>query len=268
MTIDPAAGLTAYDEQLRDVAEMTHARSFDRFGPLLRGIMPNSGFVSYRDLAGLRGRELDDLIAATVAYYRDETDVARFEWKTRGHDEPADLPVRLLAHGFVPEDVETVMVGSAEAFARDVAVPAGVVVRRVGEHGDLLGDVEAAGAMQAEVFGHGVGEAAEMAERIASSSGLIEMWLAEADGQVVCAGRVDIVANTEFAGLWGGATVPAWRGRGIYRAVVAARARTALARGARYLHSDCTDMSRPILQRSGLVAVTTTRPYIWTRPAQ
>ena len=44
-----------------------------------------------------------------------------------------------------------------------------------------------------------------------------------------------------------------------------ARARSALGRGVRYLHSDCTAMSRPILERSGLVAVTTTTPYLWRR---
>ena len=73
------------------------------------------------------------------------------------------------------------------------------------------------------------------------------------------------VEGTEFAGLWGGATLPEWRGRGIYRALTAARARFALAEGVRYLNSDCTAMSRPILERSGLVAVTTTTPYVWQR---
>jgi hypothetical protein len=34
--------------------------------------------------------------------------------------------------------------------------------------------------------------------------------------------------------------------------------------GARYLQVDASDDSRPILQRLGLVAVTTTTPYVWT----
>jgi hypothetical protein len=68
-----------------------------------------------------------------------------------------------------------------------------------------------------------------------------------------------------FAGIWGGATPPAWRGRGIYRALTAARARSALARGKRLLHSDSTKFSRPILERSGLVSVFTTTPYLWSR---
>ena len=71
--------------------------------------------------------------------------------------------------------------------------------------------------------------------------------------------------GTDFAGIWGGSTLPDYRGRGIYRALVAARASSAVERGIRFIHSDCTDMSRPILERSGLQAVTTTTPYVWTR---
>lgn len=69
---------------------------------------------------------------------------------------------------------------------------------------------------------------------------------------------------TEFAGLWGGSTLPAWRGRGIYRALVAQRARLACARGARYLQVDASDDSRPILLKLGFQSVTTTTPYVWT----
>jgi len=30
------------------------------------------------------------------------------------------------------------------------------------------------------------------------------------------------------------------------------------------LYADCTEMSRPILERCGLTAITTTTPYVWT----
>ena len=71
--------------------------------------------------------------------------------------------------------------------------------------------------------------------------------------------------GAEFAGLWGGATRPEWRGRGIYRALTAARARSALRAGKTLIHSDSTEYSRPILERSGLVRVSTTTPYRWRR---
>ena len=80
-------------------------------------------------------------------------------------------------------------------------------------------------------------------------------------------GRLEPVAGTEFAGIWGGATLPEWRGRGIYRALTAARARSALAKGKTLIHSDSTEDSRPILERAGLVKVSTTTPYVWSPPA-
>ena len=89
----------------------------------------------------------------------------------------------------------------------------------------------------------------------------MELWVAEAGGRVVSAGRLEPVADSDFAGIWGGATLPDWRRRGIYRALTAARARSALARGKTLIHSDSTEHSRPILERAGLVKVSTTTPY-------
>ncbi len=259
--------LAAYDSQLRLEAEMVGARTWHHHGPLVRGAFTDGGFVSYRDLGGLAGAEVDGLIAETVEWFRDETDVARFEWKTRGHDLPADLPDRLVAHGLTAEAAETVMIGRAELLDRPVDLPDGITVRSAGAGGDLVDDIRKVLQMQADVLGHGPGpDAAELADKLTTAPDLSGLWLAEdADGTVVCAGRLEVVQGTEFAGLWGGATLAPWRGRGIYRALVAARARAALARGVVYLHSDCTDMSRPILERSGMVPVTTTTPYIWTR---
>ena len=91
----------------------------------------------------------------------------------------------------------------------------------------------------------------------------MELWVAEADGEIVSSGRLEPVPATEFAGIWGGATRPEWRGRGIYRALTAARARSALVLGKRLIHSDSTEESRPILERAGLVKVSTTTPYLW-----
>jgi hypothetical protein len=89
--------------------------------------------------------------------------------------------------------------------------------------------------------------------------------VAEADGVMVSAGRLEPVADSDVAGIWGGATVKPWRGRGIYRALTAARARSALRLGRTIIHSDSTEFSRPILERSGLVKVSTTTPYEWQR---
>ena len=259
---------TAYDEQLRTEAEVARASAVSQDGPLLRAIFSHGGFVSYRDLDGLGGRSLDDLIDRTIAHFRDGTDVASFEWKSRGHDRPADLGERLVAHGLVPEPVETVMIGEASLLAVDVRLdetPDGpVVIRRIEPGAGAVDDLTRMLAAQESVFGGGRGPSigSSLAELESGSS---EFWIAEVAGRVVCGGRLTPVEGTEFAGIWGGSTLPEFRGRGIYRALVAARAASAVERGVRLIHSDCTDMSRPILERSGLVAVTTTTPYVWTR---
>lgn len=264
--VDRAELLAAYDAQLREESEVARASSWRRHGPLLWARFGDHGFTTYRTLEGAEGAALDALIEATLRHFRDQTDVATAEWKTRGHDQPADLGDRLRAHGFLAQEVETVMIGQARALAVDVPVPAGVTIRRAGDRHDLADDVARVGAMQGHVFGREAGvDTARVVEHLSGDSPAYQMWLAEADGQVVGAGTLDVVQGTEFAGLWGGAVLPGWRGRGIYRALVGARARAAVERGARYLHSDCTSMSRPILERSGLVAVTTTTPYEWRR---
>ncbi|GAA2021594.1 hypothetical protein WDZ16_05130 [Pseudokineococcus marinus] len=75
------------------------------------------------------------------------------------------------------------------------------------------------------------------------------------------------MAGSDVAGLRGGAVRAGWRRRGVYRALTAARARSALRLGEGLLHSDCSPGSRPVLERAGLVPVTTTTPHVWRRGA-
>ena len=261
--------LAAYDAQLRGAAEMQGAVSSDRSGPLWRCLFNRGGFVSYESLEEVGTVEaVDALVAETVGFYDGHPQVEEFEWKTRGHDWPPDLDARLRAHGLVPDEIETVMVGEAARLAVDVELPDGVTVRRVDQLPERAALVTEASAVAAEIFGGGPsGE--EMLDRLDRMEGREQFWVAEAETDqgrhVVCSGRLAQVENTEFAGIWGGSTLPEWRGKGIYRALTAARARAALDEGVRYLNSDCTVMSRPILERSGLIAVSTTTPYLWKR---
>ncbi len=262
MTDDAAALLAAYDAQLRGAAEVQGAVSWDRSGPLWRARFRTSGFVSYETLEDVA--DVDALIAETVAFFAGDPAMEEFEWKTRGHDWPPDLGARLEAQGLEPEEVETVMVGEARALAVDVDLPDGVTVRRVDQLPERDALVTEASAVAAEIFGGGP-SGAEMLDRLDRMQGLEQFWVAEAEGHVICSGRLALVEGTEFAGIWGGSTLPEWRGKGIYRALTAARAAAALDEGVRLINSDCTAMSRPILERSGLVAVTTSTPYVWKR---
>ena len=127
-------------------------------------------------------------------------------------------------------------------------------------------DVRAMSAMSDEAFGDPVSDerAEGLLRRLALGDGM-ELWVAEAEGRMVSAGRLEPVPHSEVAGIWGGSTLQPWRGRGIYRALTAARARSALRLGKTTIHSDSTEFSRPILERSGFVRVSTTTPYEWRR---
>lgn len=254
--------LEAYDAQLRTAAETAFATSVVVRGPLHLAVFGGTqGFITYADLGGADADAIGDLVDAAVAHFRRIPDVTSVEWKTREHDVAPGLHEALIARGFVAEDAESIMIGEAGLLAGPVDVPEGVEIRRAVTEGDVL----AASRMQGRVFDDARWKerAAELIERMRADES-VEFWIALADGEVVSAGRLEPVAGTEFAGLWGGATDPHWRGRGIYRALTAERARAAIRRGARYLHSDSTEFSRPILERSGLIRVSATTPYVWT----
>jgi GNAT superfamily N-acetyltransferase len=209
------------------------------------------------------GAELDALIARQRDFFAARGEAV--EWKTRGHDLPRELTARLRAAGFVPEDQETVLIGVASEIAAHPVLPAGVLLREVAADADM----RAIAAMQTEVWGQDCAWLADdLIARIASAPGDIAVFAVrdEAAGQVVSAAWLVCYPGTEFAGLWGGSTLAAWRGRGIYRALVAVRAQRAVANGVRYLEVDASDDSAPILRRLGFRAVTTTTPYVWTPP--
>ncbi len=260
---DPQSLLAAYDDQLRTDAETPSALSVTRLGPLrLVTFARGRGFVTYRDLGGAGADAVRGLVAAALDHFRADPGTTRVEWKTRGHDRAPGLHEALLDAGFVAGDTESIMLGEAKYLAVDVELPAGVTLRTVTEEAD----VRAMSAMADEAFGDPVSdERAEALLRRLSMRDGMELWVAEADGRVVSTGRLEPVEGTRFAGIWGGSTLAPWRGRGIYRALTAARARSALRMGKTLVHSDSTEFSRPILERSGLVKVSTTTPYTWHR---
>lgn len=255
--------LTAYDQQLQTDAETPSAVAVEHLGPLrLVTFAGGRGFVTYQDLGGAGAETIAEWVEETLAFYRADPAIVRVEWKTRGHDHAPGLHEALLQNGFEPEETESVMIGPAVALAVDVNLPPGVSLRRVTEEPDI----RAMSAMQDKVFGSPVsdGNAEAILRRMALDDGM-ELWVAEHQGQIVSAGRLEPVPDTEFAGIWGGATLEEWRGQGIYRALTSARARAALALGKRFIHSDSTEYSRPILERYGLLRVSTTTPYCWCR---
>ncbi|GHJ35925.1 GNAT family N-acetyltransferase [Streptomyces sp. TS71-3] len=255
--------LAAYDEQMRGAGPNLPAGVHtESDGPLTRVVGQYRGLVTGPADLGVEGVDLDRLIARQRDRFAARGEAV--EWKTRGHDRPADLTDRLRAAGFAPEDRETVLVGSTEEMAAEPVPPDGVTLREVASDADL----RRIAAMESAVWDQDMAWLGEdLIGRVAAAPDGIAVLVAEAGGEVVSAAWLVFRPGTEFACLWGGSTLAEWRGRGIYRALVAARARLAAERGVRYLQVDASDDSAPILRRLGFHAVTTTTPWVWSPPA-
>jgi len=260
----PATLLAAYDAQLRLWVPAGPPTSpvYEVVGPVLRVVGRTRGFVETAQDVGVRGEALDALIRRHRDFFAARGEAV--EWKTRSHDVPADLPERLEAAGFVAEDRETVVIGLAAPLASAPILPDGVTLRRVTGRADF----ERIAALQTEVWGDDQAWLADDLEASVREAGDdVVIIVAEAGDLLVSSARLEFQPGTDFAGLWGGSTLAAWRGRGVYRALVAARAKLAVGRGVPYLQVDASDDSLPILLRLGFEAVTTTTPYVWTPAA-
>jgi GNAT superfamily N-acetyltransferase len=127
-----------------------------------------------------------------------------------------------------------------------------------GEAGlDLLFD------LHERVFGEArIRESLRAVVRAAPES--VGMVIGFADQEPVSTSRVEFVPGADFAGLWGAGTLPQWRGRGLYRALVARRAQLAVGRGYRFVQVNALPTSEPILERVGFVRLAGNTPYLWT----
>lgn len=255
--------LALYDAQLRTDAETPSALSVTMLGELrLVTFAHGRGFITYPHITHNAPQSLADLAPAALDHFIKQPEIRTVEFKTRGHDHAPGLAQRLEELGFVAEPTESIMIGLMQTLISDQPTPEGVEVRQV----TTPAEIEQMCRMVDQAFGEPYDPATTDAliSRSATKDGM-ELWVAIIDGHMVGAGRLEPVVGTEFAGLWGGGVLPEYRGRGIYRALTDARARSALSHGLRYVHSDSTEYSRPILESQGLLKVSTTTPYVWNR---
>jgi GNAT superfamily N-acetyltransferase len=257
--VDHTALLSLFDRELREEARPDGPGvRVERAGDVVRQVAGPQGWNGVL-WAALGEAAADAAIAEQIAHF---TGIGLdFEWKLYGHDRPADLGQRLRAAGFRPEPEETLMIGEIATLSLDAEPPEGVrVVPVTDPRGvDLVADVheKAFGADSAWLRD-------QLLTRLSAGPDTVVAVVAMAGDEPVSAARMELVPGTRFAGLWGGGTVAGWRGRGIYRALVAHRAHHAAARGYHYLQVDASSQSRPILERLGFTPLTTTTPYVYT----
>lgn len=191
--------------------------------------------------------------------------VRSFNWKVYGGDEPGNLPRVLEAHGLRSMRIDHLLVAPASA----VGTEAQTAARGVGI------DASSNAASCADLLkvwesvwpGESGGWSAILAEQMLRTPERLRVVIASVDGVPAAAAYVVLDARRNFAYLGGGATVPAYRGRGLYRALVAARARIARETGTRWLAGEASPESAPILARLGFEVLSELRFFAWRRDA-
>lgn len=180
--------------------------------------------------------ELDDVRAEIHATLR-ERGRRELSWEVGSYAEPADLVERLEALGLRITEHQVGMV--LDRPPDDV--PGDVEVRRV-ETDDEWFDAERIAAIA-------FGEKTAPVRRAYTPNPVSRIYLAYVDG--VPAARGSASYSEHGVTLFGGATLPEARGRGAYRALVAARWDDAVAHGTPLLVTQASPMSHPILARLG-----------------
>ena len=254
--MDAAAVLEAYNEQVRGArGEPSPGYTIERDAHVVR-ILGEDGSWACVSWSRLDEASADAAIAAQLERFSAAREA--WEWKYYSYDQPRDLPARLIAAGMEAEPEETLLVAEIAELELEPRLPEGVELRPVASAPELRALLR----MQDEVFGGGSpGMEQRMLAGIAHRPPTTAALAASAGGTLVAGGRVEFELGSEFAGLWGGCTVPAWRSRGIFRALVAQGTALAAARGVRYVHVDAAPESRPILESLGFTALALTTPY-------
>jgi GNAT superfamily N-acetyltransferase len=200
--------------------------------------------------------DLDATLAEVRAVVR-QHGYTHCTWNVGPSCRPAGLTELLLARGFVPATAPLEPYYTAMTMTREPPMPspaAGVEARLVQSVDEYVA------AYSTGLRAHGESEQviASLVESAptawADESGLARMsHVAFADGQMAGIGLVSYGPSAIFLG--GAVVLPQYRGRGVYRALVASRWRAAVELGKPALAIHAGAMSRPILERCGFEAL-------------
>lgn len=250
--------------ELRDLYDQDQRRDVE-YPFVRREVTPQ--VIRSVDLGGWRGQivysqldatNADSVIAEQIVYF--EGLGQDFEWKLFEHDSPSDLQARLKACGFEIGEEEAIMVLDMDCAPAVLLEPVRHDVRRITDPDQ----VKSVLSVQSQVWGDGHDFLEErLANELRTVPDFISMYAVYADNMPVCSAWINFPPHSRFASLWGGSTLPAYRQRGYYTALLAVRLQEARRRGARFLTVDASPMSGPILEKFGFQRISTTYPCTW-----
>lgn len=252
--MDPQHILALYDQDRKNVSLYGMLR--EETPQLVRHIAPDGeGMILY---SNLNVNNAEAVIQEEIAHF--ERRGCDFSWVVFRHDRPADLKERLLAHGFISEAPEEIMVLEIDDLSPLPMKPVGFDVRKISDI-DKIDDIL---SIRQQVWqGDYSSMAQALSKRLTEAPESLALYVAYVDGKPASTAQISFYQNGNFAGLVKAATLPAYRGRGLYRALVAARVREAKRRGVRFVDADASPMSQPILRKLGFESLTEAHSCEW-----
>jgi GNAT superfamily N-acetyltransferase len=244
MPLELAQLRALYDEDERRNVEYPRTRR-EVTPPVVRLVDPD-GVGSFVIYSNLSAENVETAIRDQIAYFTEQGQ--DFEWKVYDYDSPSDLRERLLAYGFEAEEPEAIMVLELTETPVALLQPVGYTVRRITDPDDLH---EVAAIEEAVWEIDWSQHTHRLAGELQDDPEFLSVYVAYVDGVPASAAWINFSRRGRFASLWGGSTLPAYRKRGLYTALLAVRTQEAIRRGFQFLTIDASPMSRPIVERFG-----------------
>jgi GNAT superfamily N-acetyltransferase len=200
----------------------------------------------------------DRAIQDQITFYKQKN--LPFEWKVFDHDSPPDLRARLVVQGFKPRDRDVIMVMNVRDAQARLLRPPHFEVRRLTNSVQLS---ELTALLQ-EVYGIDFGYLGKiLADDMRYRPYYSSIFMACVDNEPAGVGWIQYPARSQFASLWGGTVLPRFRGRGLYRALLATRLQEAIRRGYGLLTIEAPKSVRGLAENLGFEFLTYAHSCMW-----
>lgn len=242
--------LTKFHQELRyDALSNGYSREQTPFVVRQISTVDNDGFIIASNLHEKNARKV---IKSELNYFRNIKQ--DFEWKVYSYDQPDNLIELLSQEGFSIDETEVVMAIPLNIQHSLLQNPILLVKEILDENGiqDLV-------ILEETIW---KSPQIELGERLwrdkqQDPESLFIYGIYEQE-KLVSTAWMYLEKNSSFASLWGGSTLPSYRGKGFYKQLLSVRAKKAFEKGYDFLTVDASPMSQPILEKLGFQSLALT----------
>ena len=209
--MDAKQVLVLYDRERKEVEIFGMQR--EEASHIVRHISPDGGgLIIY---SNLNSANAERVIHEQVSHFEDKGGDLR--WIVYQHDTPANLKDRLLVHGFEAQDPNAILVLDIRHVSPRLLEPVQHDVRRI-EDPERIDDVIT--IHQRVWHGSFRRSRTRLAKQLVDAPHSLCLYLAYVDGKPVSTAQVSFYGQRPFASLVRAATLPGYRGRGLFTALV------------------------------------------------